>query len=115
MIEKNEKGLMTDVGAKARREFEGAISEAERALRELDKFEKKNSNHAATIDGYRELIHDQIIEIRLNIASQYVVQSNYKKALSQVNQALAIDSEDPRALAMRARVENASSRGLDWF
>ena len=43
-----------------------------------------------------------------------MTQSNYQKALGAVNKALSIDPKSQPALAMRSRVETASSRGIGW-
>ena len=117
MLAKNKKGLQGRTGSKAKREFDSAIKDGKKALKEIDKVGKQRSDPASqeTLAGYRKLIIDQIIEIRLNNASQLMTQTNFKGALSEVNSALALDPRNQAALSMRARVEDASSRGIGWW
>lgn len=117
MLEENEKGLLAPNQNQARSAFNKALREGERALGQLDRVAKKRTDAASqeTLQGYRELVNDQIIETRIHYASQLMVQSDYKGALRQVNAALAIDSKDKQALAMRSRIENAISRGIGWW
>ncbi len=117
MLAKNNKGLQGRTGSKAKREFDSAIKDGKKALKEIDKVGKQRTDHASqeTLEGYRKLIIDQIIEIRLNNASQLMTQTNFKGALSEVNSALALDPRNQSALSMRARVQDASSRGIGWW
>lgn len=114
MLERNKKGLTGKGGSAAIRDWEGAVSYGDRALKEIDKVAKSNKNPKVqeTLDSYRKIVNDQIIEIRINVASYYMTRSSYNNALQEVNKALAIDKTNRDALAMRSRIENASSRGI---
>ena len=49
------------------------------------------------------------IRLRLHVASLYTVRGSYGSALAYVNAALSYDPSDERALAARARIEEASA------
>lgn len=115
MIKFAKEGLTSPGGSpQAINAWENSIDNGGRALKEIDKVEKKYSDEPTreTLGGYRVLINDQIIEVRLNLASLYTTRSSYNKALGEVNQALAIAPENAQALAARARIEEASSSGI---
>jgi hypothetical protein len=117
MFERTQDGL-TARSAKSVSLWEGALDDGEFCLKELAKAEKKYSDDARVQEGaakYRQLIADQMVEIHLHLASHYTMKSSYDKAMKEANAALAIDSKSQAALAQRARNEQASSEGLDWF
>lgn len=116
MLERNKKALQSKGGSSAVKGWEAAIKDGEKAIGEIDKFEKKYpGKHTELLAGYRKTINDQIIEIYMNLASQYATRSSYNKALTETNKALAIDSSNAEALSMRARIQDAASRGLHWL
>ena len=118
MVEKTKDGLTQDsAGTKAINQWQSGIKDGERALKELDKAEKKFTDAATreTLAGYRTIVNDQIIELHMHLASQYMVRTSYNKAAGEVNQALAIDPQNERALAMRSRIENEANDGWRWF
>ena len=53
-----------------------------------------------------------MVDAHLHLASQYTVNSSYKKAIKETNAALALEPNNAQALAQRARIEQASSEGL---
>lgn len=119
MRERNKKAL-TGGGSSGQRmrDWENAAESGERALRELDKRAKgyDDPETLATLEKYRGIVIDEIIQIRMSMASYYSTQSSYKKAADEVNRALALDPKNGDALAMRARVEeNASRGGEGWW
>jgi hypothetical protein len=117
MLENNKKGLQTKNNSRSRGYYERAVKDGEKALKEIDKVAKKRTDGFSqeTLDGYRGLITEQVVEIRLNYASQLLVQSDYRGAQHQVNNALALDPGNEAALSLRSRVENASNSGLRWW
>jgi tetratricopeptide (TPR) repeat protein len=116
MLERNKKALQSKGGSTAIKGWEAAVKDGQKALDEIDKFEAKHKDkYAELLNGYRTTINEQIIEIHLNCASQYATRSSYNKALTETNKALAIDSKNAEALSMRARIQDASSRGLRWL
>ena len=117
MLESNKRGLQARSNSQSRRLFESAIGDGERALREIDRVAGRRTDAASqeALEGYRRLVTDQIIETRLNLASQFMSQTSLNRALSEVNAALALDPRNQAALAMRSRVEVASNRGFGWW
>lgn len=118
MVKKTQEGLTTKTtGSKSTSAWEAALDYGERALKELDKLVKKYPDPGTqeTLKGYRATVTDQMIELHLHLASALTTRSSYNKALAQVNMALALDPKNERALATRARVENAAAeRGWIW-
>jgi len=112
MLDHNKSALQATSNSQAKRDWNRAVSEGNRALNELDKWEKKYSDRAETFAQYREVVEGQIIEVYLNVASMYTTQSSYQQALREVNKALAIDPASNAALSARSRIEEASSRGI---
>lgn len=116
MLEKIRDGLTNSrsTGA-AKKKFEGAWKDGEKALSELERVQKKkgkdDKNLAELFDGYRELIHEHMVEAQLHLAAQYSIQTSYNQALKEVNKALSIDGKNRDALAARARLEDAVSNG----
>jgi tetratricopeptide (TPR) repeat protein len=102
----------------AMRSWKSAIDQGERALREIDRVQKgaQDPGTLELLKRYRQVVQDQIIEIHLNMASSLSTRSSFQQAMSEVNKALAIDSGNAEALAMRARVMDASSQsGRIWW
>ena len=118
MMEGNIKALTnTGSGNKAVKAWEDAIRDGERAQKELDKFLKKHADEGDVIEavgGYTKIIDDQLIDMHLSLASHWSTRSSYNKAQREVNLALAIDPKNKEARSMRARIEEAASRGIDW-
>lgn len=118
MVEKTKEGLsQPSGGSKALNLWESAIKDGERALKELDKADKKFTDAPTRekLAGYRKIVNDQVIELHMHLASQYMIRTSYNKAAGEVNQALAIEPQNERALAMRARIENEANDGWRWF
>ena len=118
MVEMTKAGLAESrTGSKAVRQWDGAIKEGEKALKELDKADKKYTDPATVefLKQCRSAVNEQIIETRLNLASLYMTRTSYNEAMSQTNQALALDSKNAQALAMRSRIENAAGSGWRWW
>lgn len=117
MVSRNKRGLQARSGSQTRNHFNAAIRDGERALREIDRVSGRRTDAASQeiLQGYRQLVVNQIIETRLNLASQFMVQTSFNRAAQQVNAALALDPNNAAALSMRSRVEMASSRGFGWW
>ena len=115
MLKRIETGLTSGgSGSAAKRDFETAWTDGERALGELDKVQKKNSGDAQLaelFDGYRELITEHMVSSQLHLAASYSVQTSYNQALKTLNRALSIDPTNKEVLAARARAEEAVSSG----
>jgi Tfp pilus assembly protein PilF len=94
--------------------FENSIANGDRALKELDKVEKKYTDPQTreTLSGYRTIVNDQIIEVRLHLASVYTTRTSYNRALGEVNSALALDPRNAQALAARAPIEQSANTGI---
>jgi len=115
MVESTQKGLTARNESQATKLWKSAIRDGEKVLAEIDRIEKRYGDDPAVRAGaarYRQLTRDQLIEANLHIASQSMVNSSLEKAEEHCNAALAIDSNNPRALAMRARIERAANEGL---
>jgi tetratricopeptide (TPR) repeat protein len=116
MVEKSKQGLQAKGNSEAESHFRNAIADGKAVLKEIDRVEKKYTDPALQekIASYRQIANDQLIEVYMNLASRQCVQSDYNGATQTVGQALAIDPKNEAALSMRARIEDYSSRGLDW-
>ena len=119
MLKKIEEGLTTTRSTSiSRRHLEAAWTDGDRALKSLDKTEKKlgrgDPDLAELLDGYRDLVTEHMVASQLHLASSYSVQTSYQKALRTVNKALSIAPNDRKALAARARIENAAATGGIW-
>jgi tetratricopeptide (TPR) repeat protein len=115
MIQSAKQGLTSPGGsAQSINAWENSLESGGNALKEIDKAEKKYSDSQTreTLSGYRKLVDDQMIEVRLNLASVYATRTSYNKALGEVNQALAIDPQNAQALAARARIEQSANTGI---
>ena len=118
MIERTSQGLTAGNSSKAEGLWKGAVEDGEVVLKEIDRVAKKYGDDARIQDGakrYRQLTIDQLVEVRLHLASPYTTKTNLNAALKEANAALALDPKNSRALAARARIEQASNEGLiDW-
>ena len=90
--------------------FEGVRKDLARTLEN----QGPKSDFAAHFASWDKMVKNDIIETRLNLASIYFVRSSLQDAGGEVNAALALDSENSDALAMRGRLEVASSEGGRW-
>ena len=116
MLAANKTALQSDkVGSKAVRYWEKAIDKGERAHEELDRYEKRNpESHGELLSTYRGAVDKELVGVHLHLATHWASRGSYNKALAHANQALAVDSDSDRALAMRNRIIDASSRGNPW-
>ncbi len=117
MLGKIQKGLVnSSKTSTAKRMYEGAWSDGQRAMREIDKAEKKlgRAEVGEVLDGYRVVITEHMVDAQLHVASLYTTRTSYQQALAAVNKALSIDSGNRRALATRARIETAASNSGWW-
>ncbi|HEV8112605.1 MAG TPA: hypothetical protein VGR31_07495 [Planctomycetota bacterium] len=117
MVEKSKQGLQASGSSQAEGLFRGALADGSAVLKQIDDVEKKYGSDPQIKEkagGYRRVVTDQMIEVRLNIASQLATKSDYRGAQKEVNAALALDPKNDAAIAMRARIEDYSSRGLGW-
>lgn len=118
LVAKTQKGLTDkNAGPGATKAFESATKEGERALKELDKLDKKYTDPATreTLAGYRKMVVAQTVEAHLHLASLMTTRSSYKAALAETNKALALDSGNEQALAARARIEQAAAERGGWI
>jgi tetratricopeptide (TPR) repeat protein len=117
MVEKTKNGLQAQSPSEARNQFDLAIKDGEAVLKEIDDVEKNqklSSDQVGTLNQYRKVVTDQIVETHLHIASQQTVQTDYNGALKTVNAALAFDPQNEAALAARARIEESVNSGWGW-
>lgn len=116
MVDKTKQGLQARGNSQAKSLFNGAISDGEYVLKEIDRVAKKYDDSATQekAQEYRALVTQQLVEIHLHIASLLATQSDYRGAQQEVNEGLALDPKNEQALAMRARIEDYSSRGIGW-
>lgn len=117
MLEKNHQALTTPKGgSKSVKSWESAIRDGEKALREIDRFQKKHAEVSAELlDEYRGAVHEGLNEVYLHLANHWATRNSYNKALVQVNAVLAVDPEHEEARSLRNRILDASSRGIRWF
>lgn len=119
MIENTQKGLTVRNDSQAAKLWKSAIQDGETVLAEIGKIEKEYGQDPRVREGaarYRQLTREQMIEANLHIASQALVKSSLKDAQKHCNAALALDGKNARALAMRARIEEAANEGLlPWW
>jgi tetratricopeptide (TPR) repeat protein len=116
MVEKTKQGLQARGSSQAKNLFNSAISDGEYVLKEIDRVAKKYDDSATQerAQEYRALVTQQIVEVHLHLASMLATQSDYQGGQREVSQALALDPKNAEALAMRARLEDYSSRGIGW-
>ncbi len=115
MIQRTKDGLTARNESKAASLWENGIDDGEDVLKEIDRLAKKYSDDPRVQEGvekYRRLTIEQLVDLHLHLASNYTVNSSYKKALKETNAALALDPQNQAALSQRARIEQASSEGL---
>jgi tetratricopeptide (TPR) repeat protein len=119
MVAKNKEGLLASpAGSKAGNAWEAAIKAGDRALVEIDKVAKEQTDPATQelLQKYRKVVDDQMIEVYTNLASAQTTRSSYQQAMGNVNKALASDPNNSSAISMRARVEEAASNsGRIWW
>ena len=119
MLKDIQSGLTnTRTTSTAKREFERAWSNGERALKELDRvgkrLSKEQSDTTAAFAEYRSIVIEHMVESQLHLASMLSVQTDYKDAIKAVNLALSVDPNNRDAKAARARIENSASNGWRW-
>ena len=116
MVEKTKKGLQADSSSQAENLFRQALADGEAVLKDIEKILAKHDDPRLDeqAGSYRAVVIDQMVEVHLHAASQLATRSDYRGAQKQVNEALALDPDNQQALAMRARIEDYSSRGLGW-
>ena len=94
------------------RNFQKAISEAEKARKLLAKVIDQSPDKpqlqraAAALEGQALNL---IVDADINVASLYMTRQSYSRALAAVNHAIAFDSGNQAARNMRARIELAAS------
>jgi hypothetical protein len=118
MLAKNKKALMnTKNGSLAKNNWNNAIKDGDKALKEIAKVKKKYSDQATVelLESYEVIVQNQMFDIHLAAASFYTTQTDYRSAMGEVNKVLAVDPTNKDALAARARIEQASSRGWGIF
>jgi tetratricopeptide (TPR) repeat protein len=113
MVEKNKKGLQARGGSQADGLFQSALVDGRAVLEDIDEIEKKYDDPRVkeNVGSYRKVVVDEMVDVHLSKASLLTVRSDYQGALREVNQALALDPKNERALSARARIEEASSQG----
>jgi tetratricopeptide (TPR) repeat protein len=113
MVEKSKKGLQARGGSQAQGFFQGALADGKAVLSEIDAIEKKYDDPRVreNVQSYRQAVIEEMVDVHLSMASLLTVRSDYQGALRDVNQALALDPKNERALSARARIEEASSQG----
>jgi tetratricopeptide (TPR) repeat protein len=116
MVDKTKQGLQARGNSQAKNLFNGAITDGEFVLKEIDRVAKKYDDSATQerAQEYRALVTQQMVEVHLHLASLLATQSDYRGAQHEVNDALALDPKNEQAMAMRARIEDYSSRGIGW-
>jgi tetratricopeptide (TPR) repeat protein len=116
MVEKTKQGLQATGGSQSESLFRGALADGNAVMKMIADIEKKYDDPKVKEQavGYRNVVTQQMVEVRLNIASQLATRSDYQGAQKEVNQALALDPKNEAAISMRARIEDYSSRGLGW-
>jgi tetratricopeptide (TPR) repeat protein len=120
MIQRTQEGLTARNSGKAEDLWKDAIRDGTGALKEIERLAKKYPDDPRVQNGaekYRRLTIEQLVCVHLHLASNASIQSSYNEALREVNAALALDPNNARALAQRARIEQAASEGFDlyWF
>ena len=117
MVDKSKQALQATGTSQSESLFRGALADGSAVLKQIDDLEKKYGSDPQIKEkagGYRKVVTDQMIETHLHLASQMSTKSDYRGAQKEVNAALALDPKDESALAMRARIEDYSSRGIGW-
>jgi tetratricopeptide (TPR) repeat protein len=111
MLDNIRRGLIDKTTSASRRYHEAAWSDGEKAMKELDKTQKKYSDAEAVqlLDHYRGVVREQMVGSQLALASLLSTSTNYKGAQEAINKALSIDPQNHSALEARARTEMAAS------
>jgi len=119
MVENTQKGLTARNASQSEKLWKSALKDGDTVLSEIQKLQKKYADDAEVQAGcakYQQLTSNQMLEANLHLASQALVKSSLKEAQSYCNAALAVDPKSAEALAMRARIEQASNEGLfGWW
>jgi tetratricopeptide (TPR) repeat protein len=116
MIERTKEGLTAASSGQAKDHWEGAISDGEFVLDELDRIAKDYKDDAAVQEGvvkYRKLTTEQMVDVYMHLASYHSTRTSYDNALKSANAALALDPKSGVALAQRARIEAAVADSSD--
>ena len=121
-VDGNRDGLLSGKSfSKAKKQFERAISDAEKARRTVETLRKKNQDDAGLLQAADQVDRQAVaaaVEADLNLASIHLTRNSYNAALAAVNHAIALDPKNQAARSMRARVELAASRdgwGGGWI
>ena len=117
--EVNRKGLLSSRNVpEARRLFLTAAGLYESGLKTAEKFATEEPQVEPGVTG-SHATHELVKQARtstagalLNAASLYLIQSQHRQALTQVNHALAVDPQNREAKDMRARIEVAANEPL---
>jgi hypothetical protein len=91
-------------------EFEGLRKDLAQALQD----QGPKSDFGRHYASWDKMVKNDIVNTRLNLASLYFVRSSLMDANNEVNAALALVPDSSAALAMRGRLEVASSEGGRW-
>jgi hypothetical protein len=97
--------------------FTDAIANFEGVRHDLDQLLKDQgpkSDFAGHYASWDKMVKNDIVDTRLHLASIYFVRSSLVQAQTEINAALAVLPESSEALAMRGRLEVASSDGGRW-
>jgi tetratricopeptide (TPR) repeat protein len=116
MFERTKEGLTATSSGQSKDLWEGAISDGEFVLKELDRIAQDYKDDSAVQEGvvkYRRLTTDQMVEVHMHLASYYSTRTSYDNALKAANAALALDPKSSVALAQRARIEAAVADSSD--
>lgn len=116
MIERTKEGLTAGSMSQSKDLWDGAITDGEFVLKELDRIAKEYKDDPQVQEGvvkYRRLTTDQMVDVYLHLASYHSTRTSYDNALKAANSALALDPKSAAALAQRARIEAAVAEGRD--
>ena len=113
MLDKSKKGLQARASGQATGLFQSALRDGEAVLDQIEEIEKSTDDPRVreSTASYRDVVVDQMVDVHLHMASQLTVRSDYQGAQRAVNEALSLDPKNERALAARARIEEAASSG----
>jgi tetratricopeptide (TPR) repeat protein len=90
--------------------FEGVRGDLAQLMRD----QGPKSDFAAHLPSWDKMVKNDIVDTYLHLASLYFGRSSLIDAQREVNAALAVDPKNSEALAMRGRLEVASSEGGKW-
>jgi tetratricopeptide (TPR) repeat protein len=115
MVDKTKRGLQAKSNSEAKNLFAGAIADGKAVQKMIDDVEDKYGDKVKEqVQGYRQVVDQQMVDVYLHIANALATQTDYNGAQRQVNDALAIDSKNEAALTMRARIQEYASQGWGW-